>query len=113
MQSNNPLESQMWLYASGLVLVAGLLCTFVFFDSVRPARYAEMRGRLKEPLWFYTIATGAYLGLMLLVQVTDAVPFAAAIVVLTTALATAAGAAYVLRVVIPKDESGDDESVDP
>jgi succinate dehydrogenase hydrophobic anchor subunit len=113
MQSNNPLESQMWLYASGLVLVAGLLCTFVFFDSVRPARYAEMRGRLKEPLWFYTIAMGAYLGLGLAVQVTQVIPFAPALMVMATPFALAASVVYVLRVVIPKDESGDDESVDP
>jgi formate-dependent nitrite reductase membrane component NrfD len=99
------LGGPLWLFATGLVLLAVVLSGFVFADSMRPSRSTAVAGRLREPLWVYTLLAGLYLALLVIVQVARGVQFAAAIVVLATPLALALGVTYLLRVVFPKAET--------
>lgn len=108
MHGDVTLGGPLWMIATFLILAGVLFAVFVLIDSVRPARRAKVAsaGQLREPLWIYTVLNAAFLGTLLVVQFVPGLQLAAAIPAIATPFVLAAGAAYLLRVVFPKSDTG-------
>jgi len=99
------LNGPVWLFAQFVILGGVLMSVYVLVDSLRPARRAAAAGRLREPIAVYTALTGAYLALLVAVQVIPGLQLASAVVSIATPFALALGIAYLLRVVFPKPQA--------
>jgi hypothetical protein len=64
---------------------------------------------LPEPLWLYSALTGAYLALLIVIQLIPGLQLAAAIVSIATPFALVLGVTYLLRAVFPRPS----EPIDP
>lgn len=102
MHGDVSLGGPVWLFAQFLILAGVVLAVFVLADSLRPVRRASAAGRLKEPLWLYSAFMGAYLLLLVAVQVIPGLQLVSAVVSIATPFALALCVAYLLRVVFPK-----------
>lgn len=111
------LGGPVWLFAQ-LVIVATIgVALFVLVDSLRPKRAEKTSGRLREPLWLYSALMGAYLVLLVAVQIIPGLQLAAAVVAGATPFALVLGVVYLLRAVFPAEqpaeESADSRSEEP
>lgn len=102
MHGDVSLGGPVWFAATVLILGGVVLSLFVFIDSVRPKRRAAAADRLPEPLWLYTVLTGAFLASLIVVQFLPGLQVAAAIPAIATPFMLAIGIVYLLRVVYPK-----------
>jgi len=98
------LGGPVWLFAQFLILGTVVLSVFVLVDSLRPARRAKASTHLREPIGLYSALMGAYLLLLVVVQLIPGLQIASAIVSLATPFALALGIAYLLRAVFPRPE---------
>jgi len=101
------LGGPVWLFAQLLILGTVVLSVFVFVDSMMPRRRAKVGQRLPEPLWVYTVTMGAYLAVLIAVQIIPGLQVASAIAAIASPFALAFGVIYLLRAVFPKHASGE------
>jgi len=99
---NVSLGGPVWFFAQVLILGTVGLSMFVLVDSLMPRRRLKVADRLPEPLWVYSAVTGAYLIVLLAVQIIPGLQAASAVAALASPLALAFGVVYLLRVVFPK-----------
>ncbi|HSK46584.1 MAG TPA: hypothetical protein VLA05_01100 [Coriobacteriia bacterium] len=102
MHDNVTLAGPLWVIAQFIVLAALVLSFVMLADSLRPTRRANAKESLSEPLWLYTGAAGAFLALLIIVQLVPGVQLGAAAVAIASPLILALGMVYLLRVVFPK-----------
>ena len=102
LHDNVTLAGPLWAIAQFLVLAALVLSFVMLADSLRPARRASAKESLPEPIWLYTGAAGAFLALLIVVQLVPGVQLGAAAVAIASPLVLALGMVYLLRVVFPK-----------
>ena len=107
MHDNVLLGGPVWLFAQVLILGSVVLSLFVLIDSLMPRRREKVAGRLAEPLWVYSGVMGAYLLLLLAVQIIPGLQLASAVAAVASPFALAFGVAYLLRAVFPKPDRVD------
>lgn len=96
------LGGPVWALAQFLLLLAVGLALYMVVDSLRPGRRAASAGVVTEPLWIYTVLSAVFLVSLIVVQFIPGLQMTAAIPSLAAPIVTAAGFAYLLRVVFPK-----------
>lgn len=106
MHDNVLLGGPVWAFAQVVILGTVALSLFVLVDSLTPRRRRLSAGPLAEPLWVYTGVMGAYLLVLLAVQLIPGLQLASAVAAVATPFALAFGVAYLLRAVFPKPALG-------
>jgi len=113
------LGGPVWLFAQLLILGTVVLAVFVMIDSLMPRRRAKVASHLPEPLWVYSATMGAYLAVLVAVQLIPGLQIASAIAAIASPFALAFGVVYLLRAVFPNTDVGGgvdapgDEDADP
>jgi len=104
------LGGPVWVFAQALIVGTVGLALFVLVDSLTARRREKLAGRLAEPLWVYSGVMGAYLVLLVAVQIIPGLQVASAVAAVASPFALAFGVAYLLRAVFPRStgESSDD-----
>jgi hypothetical protein len=103
---NVVLGGPVWWFVAALIILAGLLGAFAFFDSLFVRRAAFER--LREPRWAYSLVQGVYLLVLLTAQVPGVPPLVGGYLVLATPFAIAISIAYLLRAVFPRSVASDE-----
>jgi len=100
------LGGPVWFFAQLLILGTVVLAVFVMIDSLMPRRRAKVGDRLPEPLWVYSATMGAYLAVLVAVQIIPGLQIASAVAAMASPFALAFGIVYLLRAVFPKPDAG-------